>query len=353
MTSRDFLLVVALAQGVFLMSLVVLIILNRWFRLRRRARLHPRVVKLNQAMQRWVLGTGDLGSALAHLSRLPIPLAVDALVTWSALVPGERWRALATALRGHAWARIVRSNSESIRWWKRLECARLLTVAATPDDTPRVLKLLRDPHPAVHVAAVATLERLESATLARAALERLPRLAPTVGAYYAGVLRRSRPVVVKQLIKMLGHSDDPALPRLVDFAARLNEPALRERLTALAAHADSEVRVRAAQAMGAYPHADTIAALAQLIRDPAWPVRAQAARALGMIADPTTLPLVRAALRDPESWVRLRAGLGLTRFGTAGRNALLEAEIGAHPDARDMAYLVLGLSPQALAEYAA
>ena len=49
----------------------------------------------------------------------------------------------------------------------------------------------------------------------------------------------------------------------------------------------------------------------------------------------------------------MRTGLALTRFGSAGRNALLAAEVGADPSARDMARLVLGLSPQALAEFAA
>ncbi|MGH7607559.1 MAG: hypothetical protein ACREME_09480, partial [Gemmatimonadales bacterium] len=62
---------------------------------------------------------------------------------------------------------------------------------------------------------------------------------------------------------------------------------------------------------------------------------------------------VRDALRDPEWWVRLRAGLALMRFGPAGRNILLAADVGPHADARSMAALVLGLSPQALAEYAA
>src|SRR5438046_1786740 len=239
------------------------------------------------------------------------------------------------------------------RWWQRLETARFLAVAATPEDTPRVLKLLRDPHPAVHIAAVATLERVDSAALTTVALERLPRLAATVSAYYAGMLRRSRPVVVQLLLKMLRRTDDPALPRLVEFAARLNEPALRERLTALTGHSDPEVRVQAARAIGSFPHADSIAALTRLAGDPTWSVRAQALRPLGMIADPATLPLVRDALRDAEWWVRLRAGLGLTRFGAPGRKLLLEAETGGAPGPREMARLVLGLSTQALAEYAA
>ena len=94
-------------------------------------------------------------------------------------------------------------------------------------------------------------------------------------------------------------------------------------------------------------------ALTRLAVDAQWPVRAQAARSLGMLADPATLPLLLTALRDPDWWVRMRTGLALTRFGSAGRNALLAAEVGADPSARDMARLVLGLSAQALAEFAA
>jgi hypothetical protein len=72
-----------------------------------------------------------------------------------------------------------------------------------------------------------------------------------------------------------------------------------------------------------------------------------------MIADATTLPLLRTSVRDPVWWVRLRAGLALTRFGAAGRNALLETDVGADPDARRVAQLILGLSAQALAEFSA
>jgi hypothetical protein len=352
-TARHFLAVVALVQGVLFVALIILIILNRWFRLRRRARIHPRRLAVEGVMQRWALGQSNVGMVVVHLGRLPTSLAVDALVSWSARVPGDRWRQLASAL-GHAWwARLVRTNVRSGRWWKRLEAARFLSVAATPGDTARVLTLLRDRHPAVHIAAVAILERLENAALATAALERLPQLAATVGAYYAGMLRRSRPVVVQLLLKKLRRTDDAALPRLAEFAARLQEPALREPLTALAAHPDAEVRTQVARALGSYPHPESIAVLTRLAGDPLWPVRAQAVRALGTLTDPATLPLVRAALRDPERWVRLRAGLALTRFGSAGQTALLEAEVGANPDARHMADLVLGLSPQALAEFAA
>jgi HEAT repeat protein len=174
-----------------------------------------------------------------------------------------------------------------------------------------------------------------------------------VQAYYASVLKRARPAVVQHLKKLFRRLDDPRLPRIIEFAGRLDEPVLREGFTTLGTHPEPEVRTQVARALGKFPHAESVAALAYLVHDEMWPVRAQAIRSLGMIADQTTLPAVRGALRDPEWWVRLRAGLALTRFGATGRNVLLEAEVGAHAEARAMAGLVLGLSSQALAEYAA
>src|SRR5438309_10055406 len=107
--------------------------------------------------------------------------------------------------------------------------------------------------------------------------------------------------------KRLRRADDPALPRLAEFAARLGEPALRERLTALADHADPEVRIQAARALGSFPHRESVAALKRLATDDGWAVRAQAVRSLGMIADVSTRPLLKSALRDDVWWVRLRA----------------------------------------------
>src|SRR5437879_3931223 len=342
-----------LLLDVDLAALVILIILNRWFRVRRSARLQPRRQALDAVMQRWTMGQAPAAEVVQALARLPVSLAVDALVTWSARVPGERWQDLSRVLATQWWARVVRTNNRSARWWKRLECARFLSVAATPHDIGRVLRLLRDDHPAVQIAAATTLERLTSPILVTAALDQLPFLGPTVQAYYASALKKARPAVVRHLQQLFRRPDDPRLPRMIEFAGRLEHPDLRAPFTALATHRDPEVRSQVARALGKYPHADSVAALRLLARDGIWPVRAQAIRSLGMIADPATVQLVRDALRDGDWWVRLRAGLALTRFGASGRNVLLAVEVGAHQPSRDMARLVLGLSPQALAEYAA
>ena len=353
MTSRQFLIIVAAAQAALLVALVVLIVLNRWIRLRRRIRVHPQRLAVDAAFQRWALGQAKPAEVLAGLGRLPVPLAIDALVTWSARVANEGWQELSRALEQQWWARIVRANYRSFRWWKRLECARFLSVAATPRDVSRVLRLLRDRHPAVQIAAVTTLERVESPVLVRSALEQLPHLGPTVQAYYASMLKRSRKAVVQHLLQLFRRLNDPILPRIMEFAARLEDPVLREPFTTHASHPDAEVRTQVARGLGHYPHPESVAALKRLAQDQTWTVRAQAVRSLGMIADPATLPPVRDALRDAEWWVRMRAGLALMRFGPAGRNALLETEVGAHTEAREMARLILGLSQQALAEFAA
>lgn len=344
--------IVAVAQGALLAGLLTLIVLNRWFRVRQRAQLHPRKRASDEAFLRWNQGQGDLPAVLLGLDRLPAPVAIDQLTVWSARVPAERWRGLAIGLERSLWARVVRSNVQSARWWKRLECARFLSAGATSGDADRIRRLLADPHPAVHVAVVGALERVPDPGLAMAALERVPELGPTVQAYYATAFKAVRPFVAARVAELLRTTSGPTLHGLAEFARRLKDQALWEPLRALAEHTDPEIRAQAARALGAMPHPEATAKLERLAADAAWPVRAHAVRGLGLTADPMTFPTVRKALRDPEWWVRLRAGLALTRFGANGRNALLAEEIGPNPGARDVAQLVLGLSPAALAEYA-
>ncbi|MGH2829416.1 MAG: HEAT repeat domain-containing protein, partial [Actinomycetota bacterium] len=267
--------------------------------------------------------------------------------------PGERWLALARELERRPWAARVRAGAWSRQWWKRLQAARFLSVVATPADAPLLARLLGDPHPAVHIAAAAALERCADPGLVATALQRLPGLASPVQAYYAAALRRAHATVVPLLAERLTQVYDPALPRYTEFAGRLAEAGLREAVTALAAHTNPEVRVQVARALGSFPHPHSVAVLAALATDATWEVRAQATRALGRIGDPATLPALTARLADVIWWVRLRAALALTRLGPPGRDALLAAEIGPHPEARFVARLVLGLSSQALAEFAA
>ncbi|HTR20433.1 MAG TPA: HEAT repeat domain-containing protein [Gemmatimonadales bacterium] len=353
MSSRHALALVALWQAALFVVLILLILANRWYGVARRSRLRPRRIAVDTAMKNWALDQWPLDPVVKALGALPAAAAVEALVAWSARIAGERWQALAGALQKEPWVQALRDGVPSRQWWTRLQAARLLAIVATPEDVPLLSRLLLDAHPAVHIAAVAALERLDEPSLIATAIDRLATLPSTVQALYASVLRRSRGSVVEALRGRLAQRDDPGLARIAEFAARLDDPALREFLTPLADHPSTEVRVQVARALGGFPHPTSVLALGRLARDATWEVRAQAMRAIGRIADPTGLPVLTAGLRDPVWWVRLRAALGLTRFGVAGRDALLQAERGADPDGRYVARLILGLSPQALTEFAA
>src|SRR5205823_883889 len=153
----------------------------------------------------------------------------------------------------------------------------------------------------------------------------------TVGAYYAGMLRRSRTTVVRLLLTRLRRRDDAALARLAEFAARLQEPALREALTALAGHGDAEVRTQVARALGAFPHAESLTALTRLAGDAHWPVRAtwpawcSGSRPRHSPSSPRERARPRRELRHPG----LLPGAQLVLRAAAG--ALHPGDLGADP----------------------
>ncbi len=353
MTARQLLVVVALVQGALLVVLMLLILINRWVRGRARARLHPRRLRLDATMRGWALGEVNAELVVRALVALPRAAAVESLVAWAARLSGERWRALAVELARRPWAAQFRRAARSRAWWKRLQAARFLSVASAPEDAPTLARLLEDPHPAVHMAAAAALARTPEPLLVRLVVHRVPQMTSPVQAYYASALRNAHALAVPLVIEWLAQVYDPALPRLVEFAGRLGDARLREPITTHAGHRNAEVRVQVARALGGFPHPRSVPALRALTTDSVWEVRAQATRSLGRIADPTSLDPLKARLGDAEWWVRLRAALALTRLGASGRDALLAAEIGPHADARYVARLVLGLSSQALAEFAA
>jgi len=352
-TARQLLLIVALIQGVLLVALMGLILVNRWVQARKRAHLQPRRAVLDAAMRGWAMSETNPDLVVRALEALPRAAAVESLVAWASRLPGERWRALAIDLSHRPWAARLRAATRSRQWWKRLEAARFLSVVSTPDDLQILARLLQDPHPAVHIAAAAALERTVDPGLVKLVLQRVPDMASPVQAYYAAVLRNSHAIAVPMLIDRLSQVYDAGLSRMVEFVGRLGDAGLREPVTALAEHRSAEVRVQVARALGVFPHPRSVVALGLLATDSAWEVRAQAVRSLGRIADPTSLETLRARLRDAEWWVRLRAALALTRLGAPGRDALLAAEVGAQADARFVSRLILGLSNQALGEFAA
>ncbi|MGH7568221.1 MAG: HEAT repeat domain-containing protein, partial [Gemmatimonadales bacterium] len=350
-TQTDFLIVVAGLQAAFLIALIGLIVVTRLFWMRRRARIAGPKAELEEAMRHWALGSNDPAPVLAQLRRLPPTVALDMLAHYVGRTPPELWRHLARAVAGQPWVTRIRRGARSRFWWRRLEAGRLLTLIGSSADVAVLLRLLGDPHPAVVIAVIGALERVQSPALDTAVLSHLPKLPRTVQAYASAALQRAKSGVVPVLATRLrGPRDASGLAAYVDLAGRLADPSLRDGVLALADHPNLEVRTAVARVLSRYPHDDSVRVLNRLAADPAWQTRAQAIQSLGRLGG-SAVALFRTALRDSSWWVRLRAALALARAGGEGRNALLAAETGADAFARDMARFVLGLTPGALAEY--
>src|SRR2546422_1263562 len=88
MSARHFLIVVAIVQGGLLAALIVLIILNRWFRLRRSTRLNPRRQAVDASMRRWAAGTTPLAGGPRRFGRPSLPPGVDCPVGLAPRPPG-------------------------------------------------------------------------------------------------------------------------------------------------------------------------------------------------------------------------------------------------------------------------
>ena len=105
---------------------------------------------------------------------------------------------------------------------------------------------------------------------------------------------------------------------------------------------DSDLRARAAHALGAIGEPGSAPDLEDSLNDPEWPVRAMAAKALGRIRHRPSIPILASATRDQEWWVRANAAEALREMGDEGiatLEGLLEDE---DRYARHQAVLMLG-----------
>lgn len=359
------LIVTLIVQGAFLSGLLFQILTIRGLDRMRSRRDGPLVQSVQRTLSRWANGEADVGDVVAALRPLGGRRAIRVLAEAADRARGEAWETLVTRLALEPWVVETRRQSTSRRYWHRRERARLLSVTATLDDLPEVIRLLEDRHPAVSIAIVPALERVQGPALTGAVLGLLPRLPPALIAYFGWTLRRSGAPVATDLIGRLRDSEGTTTLRLAEFGAHLADPALRPCFLALAGSANPEIRARAAVALGTMPGAGAVEAVERLARDEAWQVRLQAVKALGRLGAHSSLVVLSDALRDPMHWVRLRAGGALMRLGEAGRQVLVRAaalpeagssrgpETDAEAGARDVAHLLLTQPGWALEDVAA
>ncbi len=332
-------------------AFISLIVVRRYIAVRRR-RVEAAVEKLEPLLQSWLVLGGSLNDVRAAL-RATRPYAAFRSLARIATqqVTFERQQRLAAGLRDQPWVRSILRHARSRLWWRRFDCARLLSVVGRDQDAGVIARLITDRNPAVRLIAIDAAARLKAPPLMRQELDTLPLRQDAVQAYQYAALARHTHLVGEALLERLTPDASPAqLTAWIDTAGALAIPAALDRVCDLAAHPSVEVRVHVARALRRHALPETPPVLLRLLGDADWRVRGQAARALGALRCGRAITDLMRTVRDLSWWVRYRSALALAQIGGPGRVALIEMTRCDDPMARDMSELVSGLSAAAVIE---
>lgn len=206
----------------------------------------------------------------------------------------------------------------------RLQNVRLFVDFSQPEEAFRLVRLLHD-KPVVRLAALNALSGIASRdtlTVIFDLFEKDPE--PNLYAYsnvFNTLGQRIEPFVRDSLGKPLPAAK---LALLIEMAGRLLFRGLYGDVVRFAGHADKELRLRTARALGHLLVPASRRVLGGLAADPEWEVQAQALRSLGYLQDWRTVPILVKALFSPHWHVRYNAGHALAAFGPVGVAQLQE-----------------------------
>lgn len=348
------LVVIALVQLLFLAGTLFLLIGHRWLLRRRFERSMVQEGQFVAIVRAWLGGDMDSDDFRADIDRRAPHTVATVLQQYGAQIEGEQWEQLVAVLGPTKWLSRIRRDARSRFWWRRLGAARLLASVATEDDLELVRALVADENPAIQIAAISALTRVQAPDLLATILDKAVNAPRVVRGFVFDTLVSLRGPLGPMLIERL-QGEHPAVQRQawVTLAGELAVPELFEFVLPHAKDESLEVRVAAARALGSFPHPAATKALLSLLRDAAWQVRTQAAAALGSIGAVEACPALHRALSDENWWVRLRAAIALRQLGQPGLEILAHVQAGDDRYAREMANYILGLSAAAVADYAA
>ncbi len=347
--------VIAVTQVIFVVLLAAFVVVRRERRSRRVQRVQSGRAQLSAPLAKWLVEASSVEKFVAGLRVLPHESALAfASEIHDMRVPLEQRASFGAALRNAPCVHWAIAGAGSWRWWRRLDAARALGIVGTLDDADALRELLEDVHPAVRLAGTQALTAVADAELVRVAVAHYPYEALAVRHFTTNTLRTVWQLAEAPLRSFLTSPEATAreLAAWLGLAESLNLPSLRLATTALATHADSEVRVAVARALRRYPHAETVEALRRLLDDPQDFVRAAAAQALGTLRAAEAQPWLERRLTDQAWWVRFRCALALALLGEPGRAALRHARQSPDRFAREMAVMTSGLADGAVLELA-
>lgn len=352
MTATVILAVIAVVQALFLVLIFIFLLVRRAYDRRQRAIFVASRGVVSQALRAWLVAGAHPEPVVRALRALPRGTAIGYVSLLARqTIPAENRNELAEVLRSEPWVAAAIAQRRSRWWWRRLEAARALSLVAGPRERDAVSALLRDPHPAVQVAAAAAVPRVADERVLGHVLDDLDRMPKVVRHYLTAVLGQARGVVGDALASRIRSDAHFAkLAAWIELGEAIDDPRAAIAGLTRVDHPNAAVRRTLAKALRRRPGPDSEAALGRLVADPEPSVRAAAARTIGELSALSAVAALTPLLSDEVWIVRLRAAIGLAQAGERGRAVLRRARDGTDRFAREMAAMVVGLSDGALLE---
>jgi HEAT repeat protein len=183
---------------------------------------------------------------------------------------------------------------------------------------------MSDPMPEVQVRAAQALGSIGTSASLRPLVLALKDAGRWSAIRVAGMLIEAGDEAVAVLLEEFDKLPEHAKISATDIFGRIRSLRASPLLRGLLQDPNSDLRARAANALGMLGDPTASPLLVETLKDPEWAVRAMAAKALGKLRETASVGALTGALTDPQWWVRANAAEALKTKGPAGQDALLE-----------------------------
>ncbi len=344
-------------QFVALITVLAAVVFIRLRRIRQRRERLAANRSVAPVLVRYLSNEIPLSEVIKTLKPLRKDDAAELLEAYASSIASRLQDDLVALYRGLGLIAFAVRRSRSIIWWRRLEAVRILGMLEGKVEPQILFDRLRDPVPAVRLAAARGLGRSGD-----------PRAVDPLLASLATPAGISRPQIAAILVD-LGSSAHPRLrallrkPPQTRAEARLyatilevlalsgdtrSAPYIQYALT----DQDHEIRIAAFRAAGILRLTLAPDDIIMGLEDDRWEVRAQAARTAGRVGLKEMVSHLATRLSDTSWWVRLNAASALRDLGDSGLAELARiASDSNDPFARDMAQRILTEDPHTGSNY--
>jgi len=320
----DFIVALIWASAGFFVLLMLLILVNKAWREIAERRLRKRRVQLEPIFFRYVTGTGPIEEHLKQPLRPSDRVLVEEIFfDLGRVVKGSVWERAREAFERLGFVDHYISRLQSRGWWYRAEAAEKLGYIGSERGTQPLVKHMDDPVGEVRVRVARALGRIGTPEALDYLVEALRDPGRWSAIRVGGILINAGEGGVERLMKAYATLPFHARVAAIDIFARIRSLKASPLLLELLEDENSDIRARAAFALGATGDPNFAEPLIGALKDPAWAVRAMAAKAVGRLKEAASIPTLCECLQDAEWWVRANAAEALKNKGEKGSQALL------------------------------